>query len=149
MKKYLFILLLGGLLTSCGEYLTDAIIAQYGTKVFEANFDDVWEATKGVLATHGYAIAYENKEKGILNTDLKLIRAQAQGNAHSAQASGIYRQYLVKIKPISDNKTQVTLTPKIFNGNNDISADKIWVIKGPNGEIQLWQKIFNDLKALL
>ncbi len=147
MKKYLLILVIGSLLMSCGgSYMTDLIISQNGTKIFDANFSDTWNAAKGVLETQGYAIAFENKEKGVLNTKQKLIKAVSNT---SYEASGIFRQYLVKITPISEKQTKVVLTPRIFNGNNDISAGKIWAMEGPNGEIALWKKFFKDMQNLL
>ena len=151
MKKYLFILLVGSLLTSCssGKFMTSNVISTNGTKTFNASYDDVWIAVKGVLATNGYGIAFEKKEKGIINTDQKLIRTTAQAGNYTAQATGIYRQYLVKIKPISDNQIKVVLTPKIYSGNVDISEKKIWVIEGNSGEILLWQKFFKDVQSLL
>ena len=151
MTKYLFILFIGSLLMSCvtGAYMSNEVISQNGTKTFNANYNDVWDAVKGVLATNGYQIAFENMEKGILNTNQKLIRSTAHGNSTSAQATGIYRQYLVKIKSIATDETQVVLTPKIYSGNNDISEGKIWVFDGENGEILLWQKFFKDVQAFL
>ncbi|MFN2260940.1 MAG: outer membrane protein assembly factor BamC [Psychroflexus sp.] len=155
MKKItLFLFVLAGvLLTSCstGKHMTDEMIAQNGTKTYEHSKDQVWDAVKGVLATEGYEMAYEDKDKGIINTKQKLIRAAAQGNAYnnSAQSVGYYRQYLVRIEKISEDKTKVILTPKIFQGNNDISENKIWVIEGEKGEVRLWNKFFKQVDELI
>lgn len=151
MKKYLLFLFIGGLLTSCvmGKLMTEEIISQNGTQTFENNFDEVWDAVKGVLLTEGYELAYEKKEKGIINTGQKLIRATAQGNSYSAQSTGIYRQYLVRIIKEAENQTKVVLTPKIYQGNNDISGKKIWVLEGKNGEVFLWEKFFKKVEELL
>ncbi|MDD2965747.1 MAG: hypothetical protein PHU33_17530 [Bacteroidales bacterium] len=151
MKKYLLLFLMGGLMTSCltGKLMTDEIISQNGTHTFENNYDQVWDAVKGALVTQGYELAYENKEKGIINTAQKMLGAVAQGNPYGAQSTGIYRQYLVKIYKESANRSKVVVTPKIYQGNVDISDRKVWDIEGKNGEVELWNKLFKAVEEIL
>lgn len=156
MKRYILLLLMGALLSSCmmGSYvsaslMTKEVIAQNGTKVYDAKYDDVWKAVKGILVTKGYYIAFEAKGKGIINTDQKIIRSTATASTYSAQATSYYRQYKVKVKEIAEGKIQVVLDPKMYAGNNDISAKQIWVIEGEYGEKKLWNNFFNEVQELL
>jgi len=148
MKIKLFALFLIIFLSSCvtnGKYMTAKTVETHGTKIYNSSYENVWNAVKGTLATNGYDIAYEDPEKGIINTKQKIINMYGA----NGQVTAYYRQYLVSISVISDNQIKVVLSPKLFEGNNDITGRKVWVMSGPNGEITLWNKFFKDVSNLL
>jgi len=150
MKIKLFILLFITTIASCvtarGYYMTDKTVEQYGTRIYKVSYDNIWNEIKGTLITSGYEIAYENREKGIINTKQKVILLSAN---KGGQATVYSRQYLVSVIKISNEEIKVKLTPKLFKGNNDITKQEIWVIEGKDGEIELWNKFFEDLSGLL
>ncbi len=152
MYKILTTLLLGLIISTVacvgggGKHMTNEIVMEHGTKIYKADYKMVWEAVKGTLVTDGYYLAYVNPKKGIINTRQKLIRSFIGNNG---QASSYYRQYLVTVIAISKTEVKVTLSPKLFAGNTDITGEKVWVIDGKDGEILLWEKFFKDVSNLL
>lgn len=152
MKVLGSILLAMVLLTACssGKPLTNEFISQYGTRTFTAPYEKVWKAAEGVLSMEGYEVAYADMEKGVLNTKQKLLGATGQANPYSYQvtSAGIYRQYLIKITRNGDQCT-VVLTPKVFQGNADISDKPVWMLEGEQGEKTLFEKFFREMEELL
>lgn len=150
-NQIFLIFLISSLLVSCsvGSYMTQEMISENGVKTYEYDKDEVWDAVKAALVTKGYEIAYEDQEKGKINTKQKLVSQSAVIGDYSAQSVAYYRQYLVKIETISSHQTKVTLQPKVYQGSNDISDKKVWDIESEKGEIQLWEKMFNEIDELL
>ncbi len=146
------IVVFSSLLLGCSigsSFMTQELIDENGVKTYSHSKAEVWDAVKGALATEGYEIAYENKEKGKINTKQKLVSQRAIMGDYSAQYVSYYRQYLVKIEMISTEQTKVTLEPKVFQGSNDISDKQVWDIESEKGELQLWKKMFNQIEEML
>lgn len=141
--------LLGGCAISRGASMTPEAIATHGTHTFAASAKDTFAATAGALQTLGYALTVTNEEKGIIKTDRKHLRAQAQYNNanNSATAVGVSRQYYVRVQSIDEKTTTVVAEPKVFIGERDVSGDQVWAFEGPEGEHELWGRLFAEIQS--
>jgi hypothetical protein len=147
----LFIFLVLTLLAACGPTgrpLTPSDISAYGTARFDAPLPKVFRAVQEALKSEGYQIATADASKQMIKTDRKLVRAVAVGTAHSAQAIEITRQYVVKLET-EGGRTVVVAEPRVFQGDQDLSAQEVWDIDGPMGERALWGQLFKDVNEAL
>jgi hypothetical protein len=128
--------------------MSDQEIADFGTKAYPASKPKVFAAAVGALKAQGYQIATANEEKGTIVTARKIIRSVAVGNAYSATAVDITRQYLLQLDRNGD-KTVVVARPSVFQGEADLSAQKVWDLEGPVGERVLWTSLFKQISELL
>lgn len=151
MPKFTTALLLAAsfLATGCSMFLASAMrpeeIQQYGTHVVSAPKEKVYKAVVGALQASGFAIAFENQEKGIIKTDRKLIRAAGNGG----EAVGYYRRYDLRITELEPGKFQIAATPKVYAGEKDLSDGSVWVLEGSQGERKLWADMFKEIDDLL
>jgi len=137
------------LTVGCGLFMGSAMgtaeIEQYGTHIVSAPKEKVFKAVTGTLQSSGFAIAVENREKGIIKTDRRLIRAGYNGD----MAVGYYRRYDIRINELSQDKFQIVATPKVYAGDKDLSDGNVWVLDGSEGERQLWKSLFKEIDDLL
>ncbi|KAF2518727.1 hypothetical protein E0W68_08210 [Flavobacterium salilacus subsp. salilacus] len=151
MKKLAptFILILLTTSVFAQKKMTQKVIDEYGTKIFEAPKEQIFSLVKKVLESNNYEIDYENLEKGKIITKKKVIGESGFAGVGTAQFRTNYRQYTAVFESLSPNRTKVVLIPKIWIGEADVSEDRIWVLKGSAGEIKLWQNIFNNIQERL
>jgi hypothetical protein len=139
------------LLSACGPTgrpLTPNDIASSGTARFEAPLSKVFNATQDALKSEGYEIATADESKHLIKTNRKLIRAVAVGDQYSAQATTISRQYVVKLE--SEGKSTVVMAePRVYQGDQDLSAEPVWDLDSPAGERALWSQLFKDIGEAL
>lgn len=148
MKKIMTIALLvvASTVAFAQKKMTQEIIDEHGTKVFDAPKAEIFALTKNVLESSGYEIDFENAEKGKIITKRKMIGASGVAVAPgAAQYRNAYRGYTATIESVSPERTKLVLTPKVWMGEADVSGDRVWVIKGNVGEIQLWKNFFNAM----
>jgi hypothetical protein len=132
-----------------GQPLTPADIATHGTAAFNASAAKVFLATQNALKTEGYTVAVADAGKGRITTGRKLVRAQAvRTSSYTAQAVEITRQYIIEIQSNGSGST-VTATPRVFQGDLDLSDRSIWDLDGQMGEYVLWTQLFRDIKEAL
>jgi hypothetical protein len=144
LRTLVFLLLLA--LTGCGAAMTPAEIGANGTKTYEAPREKVMAAIQSALKAEGYGIATVNEEKGIIKTERKLVRAQAQRvGASAAIAQEITRQYIVRVSEDGDGKVKVVVEPKVFQGDADLSDGSVWQLDGAAGERTLWKRLFQEI----
>jgi len=136
-------------LTGCfgtrGSLMTTQEIDTYGSKDFSAPPHKVFEAVKAALRTQNFDIAMENPEKGLIKTNRRLIRAAAMGH----QAIDYTRAYIARITPLPSGGARVSLEPRVFAGEDDLSGKQIWVLEGDEGERLLWTRMFRDISDAL
>ncbi len=75
--------------------------------------------------------------------------AQHAPGTSTAQFRKNYRQYYAYITTLDNGMTQLVLQPKIYIGHADYADEKVWVLKGPAGEIKLWENLFANIEELL
>jgi len=133
--------------------LTPEVVGEFGTRIFNHDKDSVFRAVKAVLISHDYLIDIENPAKGIIKTRKKDIGASGSAtygiNSSSSQIRSNYRQYNVMVEELEKGKIKVVIVPKIFVGDADLSDEKVWVLKGPAGEIRLWETLFKEISEML
>lgn len=132
-----------------GAMMTPGEIATNGTHSFAFPPAEVFAATVGALRTQGYVVTVANEEKGIIKTDRKPLRAQAIGGGGVAVAVEVTRQYYVRIESTDPGNTTVVADPKVFIGERDVTGDKVWRLEGPEGERELWRRLFAEIQSNL
>ena len=140
------------LATACrrGAVMTPAEVDANGTHVFAASHADTFKATAGALQTLGYQLTMTDEGKGILKTDRKLLQARAVATSSvSASAVQVTRQYYVRITSTDATSTAVVAEPKVFIGERDVSGDEVWALEGPEGERELWRRLFAEIQSNL
>ena len=128
--------------------MSDQEIGSFGTKSFDAPKPKVFAAAIGALKAQGYQIASQNEEKGTIVTGRKIIRSVAVGNAYSATAIDYTRQYFLQLNR-AGGQTTVVARPSVYQGEADLSAQKVWDLEGPVGERVLWNSLFKQISELL
>ncbi len=71
------------------------------------------------------------------------------GGANYAQAIDYTRSYSARIWSLPSGATRVSLEPRVFAGEQDLSSGKVWVLDGDQGERTLWLRLFKDIEELL
>ncbi len=127
--------------------LDQKTIDEFGTKTFDKSIEDLFPIIKMVLTNNEYIIELENLEKGKIKTKKKALGETgiSTGNG-TAQFNRNYRQYIVQLESITPTQTKVVFTPKVWIGEADVSEKKVWVLKGPGGEIKLWENMFTAIE---
>lgn len=130
--------------------LDQKTINEFGTKTFDKSKEELFPIIKKVLTNNQYEIELENLEKGKIKTKKKPLgeTGVSTGNG-SAQFNRNYRQYSIQLESVTPTQTKVVLTPKVWIGEADVSDQKVWVLKGPAGEIKLWENIFTSIEEQL
>jgi hypothetical protein len=128
--------------------MSDQEISGFGTKSYAAPKPKVFNAAVDALKAQGYSIASKDEEKGTILTTRKVIRSVAVGNAYSATAIDVTRQYYLQLSH-SGGQTVVVARPRVFQGEADLSAQKVWDLEGPVGERALWTGLFRQIGELL
>ncbi|WP_143195374.1 hypothetical protein [Archangium sp. Cb G35] len=129
-----------------GSIISDKEVADHGTKSFNAPREKVFAAAAASLQSMGFAVAIQNPEKGLIQTDRKLIRVDAARTA-PGQAVGITytRQYVLRFTE-NGGTTAVSATPRLFENDIEISDKPIWSMQG---EQQLWKQLFTDMDTAM
>jgi hypothetical protein len=130
-------------------YMTEEEVGAYGSHSYAAPGAKVFTAVVSALKSEGYEIAVENQEKGIVRTGRKMIRAAAAGGYGYAQAVAYTRQYMIDVRTKPDGQILVVARPRVFAGEQDLSANKVWVLEGDQGERRLWNNLFQEIGELL
>ena len=151
MKKLTLLIILLISIPSIGQKkMTQEIIDEHGTRIFNASKTEVYNTLKNVLESNDYQIDFENIEKGKIVTKKKILGASAmRTDIGTAQIARNYRLYSALIESVDANKTKVVLIPKVFIGEGDVSNEKVCILKGNAGEIKLWENIFNSIQERL
>lgn len=149
MRNYFVMILLLVGLAGCGAAMTPAEIQTNGTHAFTAPMEKVFDATQAALKAQGYEIALANRDKGLIKTNRKLVRADAVGNAQAASAVEVTRQYIVTITADPKGGSKVEVIPKVFRGEADLSDGSVWVLDGAAGERTLWGRLFKEIEDAL
>lgn len=129
-----------------GAQLTQADIDTSGTRTFDAPIAKVFVAAQSGLVADGYELALVNPERGIIKTKRKFLRAAASAtSSYSATAVEISRQYLLTVTAVDAGKTRVQVTPRVYQGDADLSAGAVWDMESPQGERALWNRLFKEI----
>lgn len=138
-----------------GMAMTPQIVQTAGTHAFSGPYDRVFAAVASALQSEGFPIATSNSAEGMIKTGQKLIRAEAvstadyRGTGYGTMTTAeITRQYVIRVRA-SGTTTVVTAEPRIFEGNAELSGQPIWDLDGPEGERNLWQRLFRDISEAL
>lgn len=149
----LFLMLAAPLSGGCaagnrGAYMTPQEIDANGRHTFSAPPAETFKATAGALQTLGYELTVANEEKGIIKTNRKELRAQAVATSnYTASAVSITRQYYVQLSSTDGATTTVVASPRVFVGERDVSGDQVWALEGPEGERELWRRLFAEIQS--
>lgn len=129
-----------------GSTLSDQEVAAHGTKSFSAPREKVFAAAVAALNSMGFVVAIENPEKGLIQTDRKLIRVDAAQTAPNQAVGFTYtRQYVLRFEE-SGGTTVVSARPRLFENDVEISDKPVWSMQG---EQQLWKQLFTDMDTAL
>ncbi|WNG47602.1 hypothetical protein F0U60_28370 [Archangium minus] len=138
--------LLFGCATVQGSTLSDKEVADYGTMSFNAPRDRVMAAAVATLTSMGFVGAVVDLEKGLIQTDRKIIRVDGVQTAQDQVVSLTYsRQYVLRFTENGDT-TVVSAKPRLYENDVEISDKPIWSIQG---EQQLWKQLFTDMDTVL
>lgn len=132
-----------------GALMTPEEIGSHGTHKFASSEAETFAATIGALRTLGYIVTVANEEKGMIKTDRKPLRAQAYAGGGQAVAVEVTRQYYVRLESTDASNTTVVAEPKVFIGERDVTNDKVWMLEGPEGERELWRRLFAEIQSNL
>ncbi|HZO17184.1 MAG TPA: hypothetical protein VFB62_28095 [Polyangiaceae bacterium] len=141
--------------TGCASHMTNEEIAAYGTRTYPTKKEKLVEDVATVLKTMGYEIVVADAKKGIVKTARKEIgqagRTSQIGGKNTASGrtytTGYHRQYIVKISETKKGML-VKVTPKVFVGERDVSAEQVWNLDGAGGERELWASFFSELESM-
>jgi len=138
---------------ACGSVVKDSstrdeAVAKYGTRTFDAPLDKVVEAAVGALKSQGYEIALASAEKGVVKTGRKIVQGLYAGGQHGGQAVWASRQYTLSFR-MEGAACRVSASPQYFVGEQDYTAKRYWDGEGPDGEVTLWNNLFNEMATLL
>jgi len=145
MKKLVLMTALAAGCAHAGAQMTPTEIAGYGTRAFNAPPTKVFDAVVKALELEGYKVPVQNLEKGVIRTARKVLRVDAVGGNGYAMAAEVTRQYYVDLRQGENGQTVVIAQPRVYRGEADLSAEPVWVIEGPEGERELWSKLFRDI----
>lgn len=140
-------------ITGCGGgAMTATEVATYGTTVIDGTSDQVYQATIAALRAEGYQIATERPDRGLIITDRRDIRTDAQYSTGGSYAmTSVYtRQYTVELTTEGEGHVRVVATPALFQNGIDISSRSVWDLTDETGgERTLWNRLFARIRQLL
>ncbi|WNG37179.1 hypothetical protein F0U61_28510 [Archangium violaceum] len=103
-------------------------------------------AAVATLTSMGFVGAVVDLEKGLIQTDRKIIRVDGVQTAQDQVVSLTYsRQYVLRFTENGDT-TVVSAKPRLYENDVEISDKPIWSIQG---EQQLWKQLFTDMDTVL
>jgi hypothetical protein len=115
--------------------MTKEVIATYGSRLFTATRTEAANAVVTALQSSGFQIAVNEPERGLIKTARRLVTS-------SRDALFIYcRQYIARINR-TDGGVMVTLAPRIFENDFDVTDKPIW---NTRAEVKLWQSLFTEV----
>ena len=120
-------------------------LTAYGSHHFDEPPAKVHQAVKTALLAQSFSIAVDNPQKGVIKTGRRLIRSAARGGQHYAEAVDYSRQYVATVRAAQGGGTEVTLEPRVFAGEQDLSEQAVWVIEGELGERRLWSRLWKEI----
>jgi hypothetical protein len=101
----------------CSATLSQAELAQAGSRRFTAARGKVVEASARALKSMGYEIVLADPGAGRVTTNRKVIGAQ--GSSH--QATFVYLQYTISVKDTDAQTSVATAVPTVYGGEEDIT----------------------------
>lgn len=138
--------LLFGCATVQGSTLSDKDVADHGTTSFNAPRDRVMAAAVATLGSMGFEVAFVDLEKGLIQTDRKLIRVDAALSSPDQAVGLTYtRQYVLRFTE-NGGATEVSARPRLYENDMEISDKPVWSMQG---EQQLWKQLFTDMSTVL
>lgn len=135
-----------------GGAMTTMEVATYGTTVIEGTPEQVYQATIAALRAEGYQIATERPDRGLIITDRRDIRTDAQyATGGSYATTSVYtRQYTMELTTESEGHVRVVATPSLYQNGIDISSRSVWDLSDDLGsEHTLWNSLFARIRQLL
>ncbi|MBK7857594.1 MAG: hypothetical protein IPJ65_02990 [Archangiaceae bacterium] len=113
-----------------------------GTHVFDAPFDEVFDATFLTLERHEGKVSQASRIEGVMESDKAEFTAPAgwDGTAYRSYAASVYQQ---------GAQVAVTAVPRLWAGERDVSDEPWWVVPGSDGEQAHWERLFDGVQELL
>jgi len=122
--------------------LTTRELKAIGTKSFEGDFTDVYDAAYLSLEQHEGRISSASRLEGVIEND-KVEFSPPAGFDGLA-----YRSYAVSVFQ-DGSKVAVSAVPRLWSGDRDVSDEPWWVLPGSGGEEAHWDRLFTGVQDLL
>lgn len=136
------LLLLAGCLGPSLSVLPPSEVESNGRHRFEGAPVRVFRATLGGLRAQGYGIAYSDQGTGVIHTNRRLVGYARERAVNYA----LYRQYVVTVVPLSATTAELTVAPRLYYGDTDISGEESWDL---NEERRRWSALFAEIDRFL
>ena len=102
----------------------------------EAPFDEAYDAAWLVLEGAGWTVVESDRQAGTLETNAVVL------------GSGVGRGYRVAVS-VEGARPWVTLWPRVFEGEKEVTGQMHWTLEGPGGEEAKWDELFGRMGALV
>ena len=100
-----------------------------------AAFDEVYDAAWLTLEAAGWKVAVSDRRAGTASTDT-VLASNGTGRAWDLSVS------------LEGATTVVTLLPRVFLNEKEVTAQMHWTLEGPGGEAERWETLFAGIAAL-
>lgn len=113
-----------------------------GTRAFNAQFEQVYDAAYLSLAKHEGRIAQASRLEGVIENERVELTAPAgwQGTAYRSYAVSVYQD---------GAQVAVTAVPRLWANEKDVSDEAVWVLPGRDGEEEHWERLLDGVDSLL
>lgn len=107
------------------------------SRAVEAPFDEVFDAAWLVLEGAGWSVVANDRRAGTFRTNTVVLPGTGVGRAYDAAVS------------LEGATPMLTLLPRVFEGDRDITDQMHWTLEGPGGEQSKWDELFARVLALV
>ena len=116
--------------------LGPAQLQSRATRSIPAAFDEVYDATWLTLEAAGWTIIEHDRRAGTASTNT-VAAPNGTGRAWAASVT-------------QDGATvAVTLLPRVYEGEREVTADMHWTLEGAGGEAERWETLFAGIVGLV
>jgi hypothetical protein len=119
--------------------LTQGEIGRKGARSFAVPPATAFYACMGALLSDGYEIASSDPQQGVIVTKPLAVTGQGPVTA---------RSYRITIAPDGHGGSRVVAAPHLYSGARDVSEGELWNLEGPQGELALWNQLFEEVDTV-
>lgn len=143
MKRWALVLLAASACMTRGPVaLSQGELKTRGTRTFEGQFEDVYDAAYLVVERYEGHLAMADRLQGVFENDKVAFAAPAgwDGDAFRSYAVSVYQE---------GSRVAVTAVPRLYAGDRDVSEEPRWILSGSDGEDAHWERMFEAMQRLL
>lgn len=115
--------------------LTPQQLESLASRTVEAPFDEAYDAAWLVLEGAGWTITASDRRAGTLETNAVVL------------PPGVGRAWSVAVSQ-DGASPRVTLLPRVFRGEAEVTGEMHWTLDGPSGEQAKWDDLFARMAVL-